>query len=90
MIESADTLSERNMTGEEKIHFLRNIIPFSSLKDADLIDIAGTLEVTDFSPKTVIIRRGDPGKSFYIIHTGLVKVSLKDKEDDEKILWFSW
>ncbi len=88
MIESADTLSERNMTGEEKIHFLRNIIPFSSLKDTDLIDIAGTLEVTDFSPKTVIIRRGDPGKSFYIIHTGLVKVSLKDKEDDEKILGF--
>ncbi len=76
------------MTEEEKTQFLKNVIPFTSLDDADLKDIAGTMKVACFSPKTTIIRQGNPGTSFYIIHSGLVKVSLKDKDEKEKILGF--
>lgn len=76
------------MTEEEKTQFLKNVIPFTSLDDADLKDIVGTMKVTSFSPKAAIIRQGNPGTSFYIIHSGLVKVSLKDKDEKEKILGF--
>ena len=43
------------MREEEKIHFLKNISPFSSLGHTDLVDIAGTMEVASFAPKATII-----------------------------------
>ncbi|MBP1734509.1 MAG: nucleotidyltransferase family protein [Deltaproteobacteria bacterium] len=76
------------MTEEEKIHFLKNVIPFTSLDDSDLKVVAGTMKITSFAPKTTIIRQENSGTSFYIIHSGLVKVSLRDKGDKEKILGF--
>ena len=76
------------MREEEKIHFLKNISPFSSLGHTDLVDIAGTMEVASFPPKATIISKGSSGTSFYIISSGLVKASLRDKEDVEKVLGF--
>ncbi len=76
------------MTEEEKVQFLKNVMPFTSLNDTNLKDISGTMKMTSFSPKTTIISQGSPGRSFFIIHSGLVKVSLRDKDDNEKILGF--
>ena len=76
------------MTEEDKITFLKNIIPFSSLDDADLREIAGTMELKKFPPNEGIIRQGAQGKNFYIIHSGLVKVSLQDKDNKEKVIGF--
>jgi len=61
------------MTEEEKIHFLKNVIPFTSLDDSDQKVVAGTMKITSFAPKTTIIRQENSGTSFYIIHSGLVK-----------------
>lgn len=76
------------MTEEEKTRFLKNVIPFLSLDDSDLKDVSKTMKVTNFSPQASIICQGSRGTSFYIIHSGLVKVSLKDKDDNEKVLGF--
>jgi len=76
------------MTEEDKINFLKNIIPFKSLDDADLREIADTMEIENFSPRESIISQGSQGKNFYIIHSGLVKVSLQDKDKQEKVIGF--
>ena len=76
------------MTEEDKIKFLKNIVPFMSLDDADLQEIAGTVDLSNFPPKEIIIRQGTQGTNFYVIHSGLVKVSLKDKDDKEKVIGF--
>lgn len=76
------------MTEEDKITFLKNIVPFTSLDDADLTEIARTMEPVKFPPKKIIISQGARGTHFYVIHSGLVKVSLRDKDDKEKIIGF--
>jgi len=76
------------MTDKDKINFLKNIAPFTSLDDADLQEIGGTMELSNFPPKEIIVRQGTQGTDFYIIHSGLVKVSLQDKDDKEKVIGF--
>jgi CRP-like cAMP-binding protein len=76
------------MTDKDKINFLKNIAPFTSLDDADLQEIAETMELSNFPPKEIIIRQGTQVTNFYVIHSGLVKVSLQDKDDKEKVIGF--
>ena len=76
------------MTNKDKTNFLKNIVPFTSLDDADLQEIAGTMNLSNFPPKEIIIRQGTQGTNFYVIHSGLVKVSLQDKDDKEKVIGF--
>ena len=76
------------MTEEDKIKFLKNIAPFTSLNDADFQEIVKTMEFKKFPPKENIIRQGAQGTNFYVIHSGLVKVSLQDKEGKEKVIGF--
>lgn len=76
------------MKEEDKIIFLKNIVPFSSLDDTDLQEISKTMVLKKFPPKETIISQGVQGTNFYIIHSGLVKVSLVDKDDKEKVIGF--
>lgn len=74
------------MTKEDKLVFLKNIIPFSSLDEVDLREIADTMEYKTFSPQEGIIRQGSQGTHFYIIQSGLVQVCLPDRDGKEKII----
>jgi CBS domain-containing protein len=76
------------MTEKDKVNFLKTIAPFTSAEDADLKEIAGTMELKKFHPKEIIIGQGTQGTDFYIIFSGLIKVSLYDKGGKEKIIGF--
>jgi CBS domain-containing protein len=64
---------------EDKPTFLRSIIPFKGLRAEDLERIASRMEWRPYGPGETILRQGDPGRSFYLIRNGLVKVFLHEK-----------
>lgn len=68
--------------------FLRRIVPFGMLSDADLGEIVATMEPREFSPKTTIIRQGTHGKEFYIIVSGLARVTLLGRDGKETVIGF--
>jgi CBS domain-containing protein len=72
----------------EKLTFLRNIIPFSTLSDAALEEITGTMSWRTFPPDQLIIAQGVKGTHFYLIRSGLTKVFLSDEEQKETVLAF--
>ena len=73
---------------ESKDQFLMKIIPFDSLSETELGEIAKTMEWKAFSPGETIIKQGTPGQLFYLIKSGLVKVYLLDEENKETVLGF--
>jgi CBS domain-containing protein len=75
-------------SAESKDLFLKKIIPFDSLSETELGEIATTTEWKVFSPGETIIKQGTPGERFYLIKTGLVKVFLLDEENKETVLGF--
>jgi CBS domain-containing protein len=68
--------------------FLKAIIPFDSLSEPELTDIAVTMTWKRFSPGESIIKQGAPGENFYLIRSGLTKVYLLDDEGNETVLGF--
>ena len=73
---------------ETKDQFLMKIIPFNSLSETELGEIATTMDWKAFSPSETIIKQGTPGERFYLIKSGLVKVFLLDEENKETVLGF--
>ncbi|RLA88401.1 MAG: hypothetical protein DRG20_06160 [Deltaproteobacteria bacterium] len=63
---------------ENKENFLKNIIPFDSLKVQELKDIASDFKWRKFSPDELIIKQGVQGTNFYLIKSGLAKVYLEE------------
>lgn len=76
------------MTEVDIILFLRRIVPFSVLNDDDLKQIAATMERQLFPPKTTIIRQGYSGQNFYVIVTGLARVSFSDEDGTDTVVGF--
>jgi CBS domain-containing protein len=75
-------------SAESKDQFLMKIMPFDSLSETELREIAKTMEWKAFSPGETIIRQGTPGDRFCLIKSGLVKVFLLDEENKETVLGF--
>ena len=72
---------------ESKQSLLRNILPFRSLNEPEIEEIARMMEWTTFSPGSHVIRQGAPGAHFYLIISGLVKVFLEE-DGKETVLGF--
>jgi len=56
------------------IELLRTIEIFSTLTDADLLDLATLLELTDYPWQFPIAQKGDPGDRLFIIISGKAEV----------------
>jgi CRP-like cAMP-binding protein/rhodanese-related sulfurtransferase len=61
---------------DEKVRRLSNTDVFGSISEAQLIEIARVVRDEVVPAKTVIFRKGDPGDSFYIVHSGEIRVFL--------------
>jgi rhodanese-related sulfurtransferase len=68
---------------DEKVHRLLDTDIFKSVPKEQLVEIAKVVQDNVVSPKTNIFRKGDPGDSYYIIHSGKVRVFLKSEDGVE-------
>jgi CBS domain-containing protein len=76
------------MIDNNAIDLLKGVIPFNSLGEEGLCEIAATMEWTNLPRDTLIIPQGSRGLHFYLIKSGLVKVYLLDETGKETTIGF--
>lgn len=64
----------------EKVLILKSVKIFSSVPEAQLVDLATIVESVDYEPGEVIIHQGELGSSMYIVANGMVRIFEGDKE----------
>ena len=64
----------------KKILILKSINNFSTVPEAQFTDIATIAESVEYSAGESIIRRGELGKSMYIVARGKVKITDAPRE----------
>lgn len=64
----------------EKVLILKSVKIFSSVPEAQLVDLATIVESLDYEPGEVIIHKGDLGSSMYIVANGMVRIFQGEKE----------
>jgi CRP-like cAMP-binding protein len=63
----------------EKVLILKSVKIFSSVPEAQLVDMATVVETVEYDADDVIIRQGELGTSMYILATGKVRFFDGDK-----------
>ncbi len=66
--------------------FLRSVLLFEDLEDADLIKVAERLSAKKYRKNNLIIFEEDEGQTLYIIRSGRVKISRINAAGEEVIL----
>ncbi|CAJ1349953.1 unnamed protein product [Effrenium voratum] len=61
---------------DDKVGALKKVVVFRTLAPDQLQRLAEALEVVVKKPGDIIFNQGDRGQEFYIIHTGLLEVSI--------------
>ena len=56
---------------------LRNVKAFSVLSDQDLVELVSQMRSYDFKAGTTLANQGESANLFFIVHEGLVEVSVK-------------
>ena len=56
---------------------LRNVKDFSVLSDQDLVELVSQMRSYDFKAGTTLVNQGESANLFFIVHEGLVEVSVK-------------
>lgn len=64
----------------EKVLILKSVKVFSSVPEAQLVDLATIVESVEYDAGELIVRQGDLGNSMYIVANGKVRVFERDKE----------
>ncbi|MEX0943266.1 MAG: cyclic nucleotide-binding domain-containing protein [Pseudomonadales bacterium] len=64
----------------EKVLILKSVKIFSSVPEAQLVDLATIAESVEYDAGELILRQGDLGNSMYIVANGKVRVFESDKE----------
>ncbi|MCB1692848.1 MAG: cyclic nucleotide-binding domain-containing protein [Pseudomonadales bacterium] len=64
----------------EKVLILKSVKVFSSVPEAQLVDLATIVESVEYEAGDLIVREGDLGTSMYIVADGKVRVFEGDKE----------
>lgn len=64
----------------EKVLILKSVKVFSSVPEAQLVDLATIVESVEFEAGELIVRQGDLGNSMYIVADGKVRVFEGDTE----------
>jgi calmodulin len=63
---------------EDKLTFLRTSVPyFADFTDAEFYGLMSKAKLLSFEPSSIIMREGKPGKTFYVIDSGEVEISLR-------------
>ena len=65
---------------KEKIERLLKTDVFQSLTYEQLAEIADVMEDKIVPAQTLLIRKGDPGDSFYIVHSGKLRVFIRGED----------
>ena len=68
---------------KEKIGRLSDTEIFKSLPEEQLKEIADVLKDKVVPANTILFREGDPGDSFYIVHSGRLRVFLRGEDGIE-------
>ena len=68
---------------EVKIESLRKTAIFGSLPEEQLAEIANVLKFETLPGNKILFRKGDPGDSFYIVHSGKLRIFLSGKDGVE-------
>lgn len=72
----------KTQTFEETLHgiikILRKVDFLTKLNDADLLKLAHKIKHQMFAAGEVLFNQGEPGKTFYIINSGHVQVTVKN------------
>jgi CRP-like cAMP-binding protein/rhodanese-related sulfurtransferase len=68
---------------EENLSALHDSRVLEKVRKEKLLELAKHAEARSVPAHTMIFREGDPADSFYIIHSGMVRVFLRDKEGVE-------
>lgn len=64
----------------EKVLILKSVKVFSSVPEAQLVDLATIVESVEYDAGELIVQQGDLGNSMYIVANGKVRVFEGDKE----------
>lgn len=64
----------------EKVLILKSVHIFSSVPEAQLVDLATIVESVEFEAGDTIMHQGDLGTSMYIVADGKVRVFESDQE----------
>ena len=71
---------------EDIVLQLKKVAIFSGLSDEDLATIAQRASTRKLSEGDVLMKKGDPGDSLFLIHHGLVKITTENSKGEELIL----
>ncbi len=64
----------------EKVLILKSVKIFSSVPEAQLVDLATIVESVEYDAGELIVSQGDLGNSMYIVANGKVRIFEGDKE----------
>ncbi len=64
----------------EKVLILKSVPIFSSVPEAQLVDLATIVESVEFEAGEIIMNKGDLGTSMYIVADGKVRIFEGEKE----------
>ena len=64
----------------EKVLILKSVDIFSSVPEAQLVDLATIVDTVEYQAGDVIIHKGDLGSSMYIVVDGKARVYEGDQE----------
>jgi len=65
---------------DDKVGALRKVVVFRTLAPDQLHRLAEALEVKKMKPGQIVFNQGEKGQEFYIIHTGLLEVSIDGRK----------
>ena len=74
---------------KEKLRRLAATNIFGSVPEMQLLEIAKVLKDRIVPANTILFRKGDPGDSFYIVHSGKIRVFLRGEDGVETNLNWS-
>jgi CBS domain-containing protein len=71
------------------LEFVRGVAPFHTLGEGELRDVIQSMKIAFFPAGEAILRMGgDPALHLYLVHSGLVRVTLGDEDGNEILVDF--
>jgi calmodulin len=80
---SRDILVDNELITPEHIYYLRDDLPFfRDLTDLEFKTMLSRAKLLTFNPGDLIIRQGMPGRTFYVLKSGVAEMSVRSRFDD--------
>lgn len=80
---SRDVVVDNELITPEHIYYLRDDLPFfRDLTDFEFKTMLSKAKLLTFNPGDLIIRQGMPGRTFYVLKSGVAEMSVRSRFDD--------